>query len=144
MGVAKIVLEATKNADTILAALLHDVIEDTMVTLEQIELLYGMEVAYIVDMLTHYNTYGLRWKLDHSDSQIILNQCKDIRVVQIKLADRLHNLRTIAVRKLADQKRIAKNTMEFYIPWSKKNNVLTWLSEMENICYQILHANPTL
>lgn len=143
MGVAKIVLEATNNSDTILAALLHDVVEDTIVTLEQIELLYGMEVAYIVDMVTHYNTYGLRWKLDNSDHQIILNQCKDIRVVQIKLADRLHNLRTIAVRKLVDQKRIAKETMDFYIPWSKKNNVLTWLSEMENICEQILHANST-
>ncbi|MDN5247272.1 MAG: HD domain-containing protein [Candidatus Cardinium sp.] len=142
MEVAKIVLEATNNADTILAALLHDVVEDTMVTLEQIELLYGMEVAYIVDMVTHYNTYGYRWKLDHSDSQIILNQCKDIRVVQIKLADRLHNLRTISVRKLADQKRIAKDTMDFYIPWSKKNNILTWLSEMEHICEQILHVNP--
>lgn len=142
MGVAKIVLEATKNADTILAALLHDVVEDTMVTLEQVELLYGMEVAYIVDMVTHYNTYGYRWKLDHSDSQIILNQCKDIRVVQIKLADRLHNLRTIAVRKIADQKRIAKDTMNFYIPWARKNNVLTRLSEMEHICEQILHVNP--
>ncbi|MEF2229266.1 MAG: HD domain-containing protein [Candidatus Cardinium sp.] len=142
MEVAKIVLEATNNADTILAALLHDVVEDTMVTLEQIELLYGMEVAYIVDMVTHYNTYGYRWKLDHSDSQIILNQCKDIRVVQIKLADRLHNLRTISVRKLADQKRIAKDTMDFYIPWSKKNNILTWLSEMEHICEQILLVNP--
>ncbi|TSJ81123.1 MAG: HD domain-containing protein [Candidatus Cardinium sp.] len=143
MEVAKIVLEATNNADTILAALLHDVVEDTMVTLEQIELLYGMEVAYIVDMVTYYNTYGYRWKLDHSDSQIILNQCKDIRVVQIKLADRLHNLRTISVRKLADQKRIAKDTIDFYIPWSKKNNILIWLSEIEHICEQILHTNPT-
>ncbi|MGI2257709.1 sodium:solute symporter family transporter [Candidatus Cardinium hertigii] len=143
MGVAKIVLEATTHSDTILAALLHDVVEDTMVTLEQIELLYGMEVAYIVDMLTHYNTYGLRWKLDHSDNQSILNQCKDIRVVQIKLADSLHNLRTIDARKLTDQKRIAKDTMKFYIPWSKKNNVLTWLSEMENICNKILNTNPT-
>jgi len=143
MWVSKIVLETTKNSDTILAALLHDVVEDTMVTLEQIELLYGVEVAYIVDMVTHYNTYGYRWKLDHSDSQIILNQCKDIRVVQIKLADRLHNLRTISVRKLADQKRIAKDTMNFYIPWARKNNILTWLSEMKNICDKILNTNPT-
>ena len=143
MGVTKIVLEATKNADTILAALLHDVVEDTTVTLEQIELLYGVEVAYIVDMVTHYNTYGLRWKLDKSDNQIILNKCKDIRVVQIKLADRLHNLRTITARKLEDQKRIAKDTVEFYIPWSKKNNVLTWVSEMENICEQILNAGSS-
>ncbi|WP_133282393.1 HD domain-containing protein [Cardinium endosymbiont of Culicoides punctatus] len=74
---------------------------------------------------------------------MILNKCKDIRVVQIKLADRLHNLRTIAARKLEDQKRIAKDTIDFYIPWSKKNNALTWLSEMENICEQILHTNPT-
>ncbi|MGI2299251.1 HD domain-containing protein [Candidatus Cardinium hertigii] len=98
MWVAKIVLEATKNTETILAALLHDVVEDTTVTLEQIELLYGMEVAYIVDMVTHYNTYGFRWKLDTSENQIILNKCKDIRVVHIKLADRLHNLDSVVMK----------------------------------------------
>ncbi|WP_342265637.1 HD domain-containing protein [Cardinium endosymbiont of Philonthus spinipes] len=141
MEVAKIVLEATKNANTILAALLHDVVEDTMVTLEQIELQYGPDIAYVVDMVTHYNTHGYRWKLDNSDNQVILNKCKDIRVVQIKLADRLHNLRTINVRKPEEQKRIAKDTMEFYIPWARKNNVLTWLTEMEDICEQILNVN---
>ncbi|TDG94790.1 sodium:solute symporter family transporter [Cardinium endosymbiont of Culicoides punctatus] len=143
MAVAKIVLEDTNNSDTILAALLHDIVEDTMVTLEQIELLYGIEVAYIVDMVTHYNTYGLRWKLDDSDNQSILNKCKDIRVIQIKLADRLHNLRTIAVRKPIDKIRIAKETLLFYIPWARKNNIICWLPEIENICEQILHINPT-
>ncbi|WP_243018681.1 sodium:solute symporter family transporter [Candidatus Cardinium hertigii] len=143
MEVAKIVLEATKHVETILAALLHDVVEDTMVTLEQIELLYGMEVAYIVDMATHYNTHGLRWQLDSSDNQSILNQCKDIRVVQIKIADRLHNLRTIAVIEPTDRIRIAKETLGFYIPWARKNNIVLWLSEMENICNQILHTKPT-
>lgn len=95
MEVAKIVLEVTKNTDTILAALLHDVVEDTIVTLEQIELRYGLEVAYIVDMVTHYNTHGYRWKLNDYDNRNMLYQCSDIRVVYVKLADRLHEMQHI-------------------------------------------------
>ncbi|WP_339044032.1 HD domain-containing protein [Cardinium endosymbiont of Tipula unca] len=138
MEVAKILLEITNNPETILAGLLHDVVEDTPVTLNQVELMYGPEVAYIVDMVTHYNTNGYRWKLDDEENKSILDQCKDIRVIQVKLADRLHNTRTLCFRKLADQKRIAKETMEFYIPWGKKNSIAIWLPEMQHICETIL------
>ena len=138
MGVAKIALEATNNSETILAALLHDVVEDTMVTLEKIELLYGIKVAYIVDMVTHYNTNGYRWKLENRNHQKILDQCTEIRVIHVKLADRLHNLHTIAIRNPEDQIRIAKETLEFYIPWAKKHNLMAWASEMEEICTRIL------
>ncbi|WP_243516975.1 sodium:solute symporter family protein [Candidatus Cardinium sp. cBcalN1] len=138
MAVAEIVLTVTKDPDTILAALLHDLIEDTNVTLNYIELKYGSSVAYIVDMLTHYNTFGYPWKLDKSDKQELLDACKDIRVVQVKLADRLHNLRTIAIRKPVDQLRIVKETRVFYIPWAKKHNLTLWAAEMEAICKSIL------
>ncbi|MGI2299751.1 HD domain-containing protein [Candidatus Cardinium hertigii] len=93
--------------------------------------------------LLYYNTYGFRWKLDNAENKTILNKCKDIRVVQIKLADRLHNLRTIFVRNLSSQKRIAKDTIEFYIPWATKNNIALWIPEMENICNKILLCNET-
>ncbi|WP_419241074.1 sodium:solute symporter family transporter [Cardinium endosymbiont of Nabis limbatus] len=143
MEVAKILLEVTKDPTTILAALLHDVVEDTPIPLTQVELMYGHEVAYIVDMVTHYNTNGYRWKLDDKENKNLLGQCKDIRVVQVKLADRLHNIRTLHFRKLVDQKRIAKETIAFYIPWGKKNKISNWVLEMSDICEEILNKKDT-
>ncbi|WP_339044186.1 sodium:solute symporter family protein [Cardinium endosymbiont of Tipula unca] len=139
MAVAKILLEATKDPETILAGLLHDVVEDTPVTLNQIQVMYGPQVAYIVDMVTHYNTNGYRWKLDEDQNRSMLYQCKDIRVVYVKLADRLHNTQTLCFRKPVDQKRIAKETMAFYLPWGKRNNISFWLSDMKHICEEILN-----
>lgn len=143
MAVAKILLEVTKDPTTLLAGLLHDIVEDTPIPLAQIELMYGPEVAYIVDMVTHYHTSGYRWKLDDIENKSLLEQCKDIRVVQVKLADRLHNIRTLHFRKPADQKRIAKETMAFYIPWAKKNKILNWITEMNDICWEILNKKGT-
>ncbi|ROT47418.1 sodium:solute symporter family protein [Candidatus Cardinium hertigii] len=138
MAVGKILLEVTKDPSTILAGLLHDVVEDTPITLNQIALMYGPDVASIVDMVTHYNTNGYPWKLDDKENKSILEQCKDIRVIEVKLADRLHNIRTLHARKLVDQKRIAQDTMTFYIPWGEKHNISkTWLEEMRSICKHI-------
>ncbi|TDG95783.1 sodium:solute symporter family protein [Cardinium endosymbiont of Culicoides punctatus] len=139
MAVAKILLDVTKDPETILAGLLHDIVEDTPVTLSQIQIMYGNQIAYIVDMVTHYKTNGYRWKLDDKENKNILYECKDIRVIYAKLADRLHNLRTIHFKKPEDQKRIAKETITFYIPWGKSNNVSVWLSEMQHICEKILN-----
>ncbi|WP_243017867.1 sodium:solute symporter family protein [Candidatus Cardinium hertigii] len=139
MAVAKILLEITKDPTTILAGLLHDVVEDTLIPLTQVELMYGAQVAYIVNMVTHYNTSGYRWKLDDKENKNLLDQCKDIRVVQVKLADRLHNLRTLLFRKPVDQKRIAQETITFYIPWATKNNIAQWVPEMSYICKTILN-----
>ncbi|TDG95402.1 Bifunctional (p)ppGpp synthase/hydrolase RelA [Cardinium endosymbiont of Culicoides punctatus] len=142
MAVAKILVAATQDPDIILAGLLHDVVEDTSVTLEQIQLMYGDQVAYIVDMVTHYNTLGYRWKLNNNEIKELLFQCKDIRVSYIKLADRLHNIRTLSFRTPEDQKRIARETTSFYIPWGYKNATILridgWLSEMQQICEEIL------
>ena len=139
--VAKILVDITKDPSTLLAALLHDTLEDSAVTLDQIELLYGTEVAYIVDMVTHYNVHGFRWKLDSVENNLFLQRCKDIRVVQVKLADRLHNLRTLSVRKYEDQVRIAKESLSFYIPWAKQNNLFNWIAEMEDICTKIVSTD---
>ncbi|MDD9139694.1 MAG: HD domain-containing protein [Candidatus Cardinium sp.] len=141
MAVAKLLLEATQDPDTILAGLLHDIVEDTPVTLPQLELMYGSEVAAVVDQVTHYNTNGYPWELDKLENKNILHQCKDIRVVQIKLADRLHNMRTLSARKPSDQQRIAKETLAFYIPWGTKHHVpQQWLAEMQRICAEVLSS----
>jgi (p)ppGpp synthase/HD superfamily hydrolase len=101
--------------------------------------MYGPEVASIVEIITHYNTSGYPWKLDNTENKNMLKQCKDIRIVQVKLADRLHNIRTLYARQLVDQKRIAQDTMNFYIPWGHKHNICSkWLAEMQRICENIL------
>ncbi|AWN82142.1 Bifunctional (p)ppGpp synthase/hydrolase RelA [Candidatus Cardinium hertigii] len=139
MTVTTILLEVTQDSITLLAGLLHDVVEDTPITLNQIALMYGMEVATIVDTVTHYNTSGFKWKLSKNKNIKLLNKCKDSRVIQIKLADRLHNLRTLGVQKSKDQQRIAEETLTFYIPWGKRNKgPLHWLEEMERICEKML------
>ncbi|MDD9140085.1 MAG: HD domain-containing protein [Candidatus Cardinium sp.] len=139
MEVAKLLLEATQDPDTILAGLLHDIVEDTPVTLPQLELMYGSEVAAVVDQVTHYNTNGYPWELDKVANKHILHQCRDIRVAQVKLADRLHNMRTLSARKPSDQQRIAKETLAFYIPWGTKHHVpQQWLTEMQRICEGII------
>ncbi|AWN81590.1 sodium:solute symporter family protein [Candidatus Cardinium hertigii] len=139
MAVAKLLLEATQDPDTILAGLLHDIVEDTPVTLSQLELMYGAEVAAVVDQVTHFNTNGYPWELDKLENKNILHQCRDIRVVQVKLADRLHNMRTLSARKPSDQQRIAKETLAFYIPWGTKHHVpQQWLAEMQRICEEVL------
>ncbi|MCT4696936.1 sodium:solute symporter family protein [Candidatus Cardinium sp. TP] len=140
MAVTKLTLEVTKDPTTLLAALLHDTVEDTAVTLDQIELLYGSEIAYIVGMVTHYTTQGYRRKLDRSERYLSLYKCNDIRVMHIKLADRLHNLRTLSVRKYKAQLKVAQETVTFYIPWAKQNNMVNWIPEMEALCHQILSS----
>ncbi|MDD9139540.1 MAG: HD domain-containing protein [Candidatus Cardinium sp.] len=114
--------------------------EDTPVTLNQVELMYGAEVATLVDQVTHYNTNGYPWKLDKEEKKNKLNQCDDVRVVQIKLADRLHNnMRTLSIRKWKDQQRIAQETLLFYVPWGEKHNITKeWITEIKQICEKIL------
>ncbi|AWN81506.1 sodium:solute symporter family protein [Candidatus Cardinium hertigii] len=144
MAVAKLLLEVTQDPDTILAGLLHDIVEDTPVTLPQLELMYGAKVAAIVDQVTHYNTNGYPWELDKVENKNILHQCRDTRVVQVKLADRLHNMRTLSVRKPSDQQRIAKETLAFYIPWGKNHKApQQWLAEMQRICEGIIAKQLT-
>lgn len=144
MSVAQILLEATQDPDTLLAGLLHDVVEDTPITLNQIELMYGPKVAAIVDAVTHYNTYGYPWKLETEANKGLLYACSDINVVHVKLADRLHNIRTLYSRKPIDQQRIAKETLTFYIPWGERNQGPTqWLIEMKTICEEILQKGES-
>ena len=139
MEVAKILLEVTHDPAAILTGLLHDIVEDTPITIMQIEVMYGSEIAHMVSMLTHYNTKGYPWKLDEQKNKSMLDQCNDVRIVYIKLADRLHNIRTLSAHKVIKQKQIARETIEFYIPWGEKNNApAQWLSEMQVICEKVL------
>ena len=119
LGVALILADLGLDDVTIAAALLHDAVEDTSVTVEQIEIELGLEVAAIVDGVTKLD----RLQFDSKEAQqaatlrkMLVAMAKDIRVLLIKLADRLHNMRTIASLPEFKQRRIAQETLDIYAP----------------------------
>lgn len=115
--VAKILVDMKMDTDTIIAGILHDVVEDTLITLPDIEYIFGIDVRKLVDGVTKLRN------LPRTDSKRIENIRKmvvamadDIRVVIIKLADRLHNMRTLKYMKPEKQIEKSKETIEIYAP----------------------------
>ncbi|MCS7164746.1 MAG: bifunctional (p)ppGpp synthetase/guanosine-3',5'-bis(diphosphate) 3'-pyrophosphohydrolase [Candidatus Calescibacterium sp.] len=148
LEVAIILSEYYMDEVTISAALLHDVVEDTSVKLEDIYKEFGQEVGFIVESLTklHKITPFIDMGISKSKNRSItllnlkrlfVNTSRDIRVIIIKLADRLHNLRTIHYLSPEKQKRIALETLEFYVPISQKLGIWKIKSEMEDLAFMI-------
>lgn len=137
--VAMIVSTLHTGPATIIAALLHDVVEDTEVTVGEIEKMFGKDVATIVDSLTKIQRLKLSKKGDDSSfvyedhRKIFLGMAKDIRVIIIKLADRLHNLRTLDFLKPNRQLVIAKETMAVYAPIAGRLGMGNIKAEMEDL-----------
>ncbi len=139
IAVARILAEMRMDENTLIAAILHDVIEDTQTHKEQIATLFGQEVAEIVDGVT---------KLDHlefdnkqeakaeSFRKMILAMVKDIRVILIKLADRLHNMRTLAIMRPDKARRIASETLEVYAPIANRLGMNVLRHELEDLGFQ--------
>ena len=135
--VASILTELMIDAPTIAAGLLHDTVEDCEnITLETIQREFGPEVARLVDGVTKLN------KLDFADREeaqaeslrkMILAMSKDIRVVLIKLADRLHNMRTLKYQKEARQVAIARETLDIYAPLAHRLGVYAIKQELEDL-----------
>ena len=135
--VASILTELMIDAPTIAAGLLHDTVEDCEnITLETIQREFGQEVARLVDGVTKLN------KLDFADREeaqaeslrkMILAMSKDIRVVLIKLADRLHNMRTLKYQKEARQVAIARETLDIYAPLAHRLGVYAIKQELEDL-----------
>lgn len=141
--VAYILASLQCGPNTIIAGLLHDVVEDTEVTVDEIRKKWGDEVSKIVDALTKIQ----RLKLSKITSEefeaedhrkIFLGMAKDIRVILIKLADRLHNLRTLAALTKDRQLAISKETMEVFVPIAERLGLDIIKSEMEDICISYL------
>ena len=141
--VAYILAALQCGPNTIIAGLLHDVVEDTDVTVEDIKKKWGEEVSKIVDALTKIQ----RLKLSKITSEefeaedhrkIFIGMAKDIRVILIKLADRLHNLRTLAALSPERQHAIAKETMEVFVPIAERLGLDIIKSEMEDLCISYL------
>ena len=141
--VAYILAELHSGPNTIVAGFLHDVVEDTDVTVEMIKKKWGEEVASIVDSLTKIQ----RLKLSKIDSvefeaedhrKIFLGMAKDIRVILIKLADRLHNMRTLEALSPERQIALSNETMDVFVPIAHRLGLDVLKSEMEDLCLKYL------
>ena len=141
--VANILTELKLDSATITTGLLHDTIEDTFATYETIKNEFGDEIAELVDGVTKIsvfeNTAGLNSKVENF-RKLILATSKDIRVLLVKIADRLHNMRTIkAIPKEEKRQRIAQETMEIYAPLADRMGMHRIRDELEDLSFEILN-----
>ncbi|MFM2428618.1 MAG: hypothetical protein RL012_502 [Bacteroidota bacterium] len=144
IAVAKILLEYTQEEDTIIAALLHDTVEDTSLSLAQVALIFNPVVTTIVDGVTHLDSNLKNFKRiqlsAHENIQQLL-EVKDERILYVKLADRLHNMRTIEGHSsLANQQRIAKETLQFFVPMAKSIGLVPIAEELKRRSFAVLNV----
>jgi len=143
LEVANILTKMKLDGASIITALLHDTVEDTDATLEQIEHLFGKEVARLVDGVTKLSRIELQ--SDHSKHaenfrKLVLAMSEDIRVLLVKLADRLHNMQTLDhIRDMEKRKRIARETLEIYAPLAERIGMHQMKDELENLAFAQLH-----
>ena len=140
--VANILTDLKLDSATITTGLLHDTIEDTFATYETIKGEFGDEVADLVDGVTKIsvleNTASSNSKAENF-RKLILATSKDIRVLLVKIADRLHNMRTIKAIKKDEKKRIAQETMEIYAPLADRMGMHRIRDELEDLSFEVLN-----
>jgi GTP diphosphokinase / guanosine-3',5'-bis(diphosphate) 3'-diphosphatase len=143
LEVAGVLTGMKLDTATIVTALLHDTVEDTLATIEEIERLFGSEIASLVDGVTKLSKIELqsdRTKQAENFRKFLLAMSRDIRVLLVKLADRLHNMRTL--RHLADAEKrraIARETMEIYAPLAGRIGINDIKNELEDLAFAELH-----
>ncbi len=142
LHVARILAEIGMDEKTIAAGLLHDVPEDTEATLDDVREKFGDEVAYLVDGVTKLGKIKLRGSKEEvyleNLRKMFLAMAQDIRVVIIKLADRLHNMRSLEHLPPDKQQRIARETMDIYAPIANRLGIGEIKVELEDTCFQYL------
>lgn len=139
IAVARILAEMRMDEKTLIAAILHDVIEDTKTRKKKVAKKFGKEVAEIVDGLTkldHIHFDNKQEAKAESFRKMILAMVKDIRVILIKLADRLHNMRTLGIMKPKKARRIAAETLEVYAPIANRLGMNVLRNELEELGFK--------
>ncbi|MFO7596245.1 MAG: bifunctional (p)ppGpp synthetase/guanosine-3',5'-bis(diphosphate) 3'-pyrophosphohydrolase [Desulfocurvibacter africanus] len=138
LEVANILADMRLDEFAIVSALLHDTVEDTKATVDEIESKFGKEVAHIVDGVTKISKMTFETKAQAQAENIrkmIVAMAEDIRVIMIKLADRLHNMRTLDFQKPEKQKRIAQETLDIYAPLANRLGLHFIKTELEDLCF---------
>ncbi|MER5686256.1 HD domain-containing protein [Streptomyces sp. NPDC002205] len=140
LAVTLILAELGAETTTLTASLLHDTVEDTEVTLDQVREQFGEEVCYLVDGVTKLEKvdYGAAAEPETFRKMLVATG-DDVRVMSIKLADRLHNMRTLGVMRPEKQARIAKVTRDVLIPLAERLGVQALKTELEDLVFAILH-----
>lgn len=143
LAVAYMLTEIHAGPSTIAAALLHDVVEDTDISLDYIEKYFGSDVAKIVDGVTKISKLKYMTKekvLEKSHQKILVAMAKDVRVILVKLYDRLHNMRTLEFQTPEKQKRIAQETLDLYAPLAHRLGMYRLKAELEDLSFK--YTNP--
>ncbi|MGA9278463.1 RelA/SpoT family protein [Ilumatobacter sp.] len=142
LAVAQIVAEIGLDQVSVAAALLHDAVEDTEITVEDVEREFGSTVAEIVDGVTKLERIRFDSREDQQAAtmrKMLVAMAKDLRVLVIKLADRLHNMRTIAAMPLEKQQRIAQETLDIYAPLAHRLGMQELKQQLEDLSFASLH-----
>ena len=143
--VAKILMDMKMDTDTIVAGLLHDVVEDTLIPIADIKYNFGDTVATLVDGVTKLKALPNGTKNQAENiRKMILAMAENIRVILIKLADRLHNMRTLKFMKPEKQQSISKETLDIYAPLAHRLGMAKIKSELEDIAFSYLHHDEFL
>ncbi len=152
LAVANILVSLRLDHETIAAALLHDVVEDTTIPLEKVNEIFGPGVARLVDGVTKMDvTHGIQSATEHGKKErrqtealrkMLLAMADDVRVVLIKLADRLHNMRTLVALDADKQRRIADETLSIYAPLANRLGIWHVKWELEDLAFR--HMEPAM
>ncbi len=145
LEVAKLLTSIKLDGDSIVAGLLHDTIEDTNLNINEIQIQFGDQIADLVQGLTKINKYSLKiknQKFGENYKKLILATTQDLRVILIKLADRLHNMRTIHFIKDRNKKiNTSLETLEVFAPLAQRLGMKEWQDELEDLSFNIINPD---
>ena len=142
LAVARVLAEMRLDHTTLIAAILHDIIEDTAVSKDELAREFGTDVAQLVDGVSKFQKVEGQTRAEaqaESVRKLLLAMTQDLRVILIKLADRLHNMRTLEHVEAARRRRIARETLEIYAPIAQRLGIHTIRTELEDLAFRHLY-----